>query len=130
VAIFYLQTTKGAAFSAALMDKGGTLKRRARLNAEFPQNERERAETCKGGLKKIQPDEGREQQPPRAEELGEPEAREDHGASEGHHDSVYSHAARPFDFVRPNEQLAFALTFRPAFFRFCFASHSSAQNNA
>jgi len=36
------------------------LKRRARLNAEFPQNERERAETCKGGLKKIQPDETRE----------------------------------------------------------------------
>jgi len=61
VAIFYLQTTKGTAFSAALMDKGGMLKRRARLNAEFPQNERERAETCKGGLKKIQPDETREQ---------------------------------------------------------------------
>jgi len=112
------------------MDKGGTLKRRARLYAEFLQNERERAETCKGGLEKIQPDKGCEQQPPRAEEMGESEARKDHGASESHNDSVYGHAARPFDFVSTSEQLAFALSFCPAFFRFCFASHSSAQNNS
>jgi hypothetical protein len=72
VTIFYLLTTKGAALSAAFMDKGGALKRRARLYAEFLQNERERAETCKGGLEKIQPDKGCEKQPPRAEEMGEP----------------------------------------------------------
>jgi hypothetical protein len=44
---------KSAAFSGALMDKGGALKRGAWLCSKFLQNERERAETCKGGLEKI-----------------------------------------------------------------------------
>ena len=84
----------------------------------------------KAAWKRLLPTKTAEQQPPLAEEMGEPEAHKDHRASESHNDSVYSHAARPFDFVRPSEQLAFALSFCPDFFRFCFSSHSSAQNNS
>jgi len=119
-----------AAFGGAVLDQLGGSKRRPRFCPEFLQNQRKRAKARKSGLKEVEANKGGEQQPPRSEEMRKPEAGKDHGAREGHDDSVYSHALRPFDFAMASEHAAFAFPLCPEFFRFCVGEHSAAQNSS
>jgi len=58
---------------------------------ELAHHEGGRAEAGEGRLQQIQPDEGRQQQPPGRDEMGQADADEDHAASEGEHGTVDVH---------------------------------------